>query len=58
MSSHNDHRTLTVTAIQSLIEVGLLGLGRNTGRGASTLHIHNHKRKLSHDSKTHGLRLQ
>ena len=58
MSSHNDHRTLAVTAIQSLIEVGLLGLGRNTCRRTCTLYIHNHKRKLSHDSKTHGLGLQ
>ena len=58
MSCHNDHRTLTVTAIQSLIEVGLLGLGRDTGRRTCTLHIHNHKRKFSHDCKTHSLGLQ
>ena len=52
MCRHDHHRTLSVTSVESLIKVGLLCLGRDTGRRTGTLHIHNDKRKFSHDSES------
>ena len=58
MSRHNHHRTLTVTSVESLIEVSLLCLCRDTCRWTGTLNVNDYERKLCHNCKTQSLRLE
>ena len=51
-------RRIGVAAIDRLIEVGLLGFGREARRRPAALGIDDHQRKLGHDREAHRLRLQ
>lgn len=46
--SHDHQRALAVAAPQRLIQVGLLGFGRQTRRRTSALHVDDHQRQLGH----------
>ena len=58
MSGHHYHRALSVAAIKSLIEVGLLSFGRDSGGRACTLDIDDNKWKLRHYSQSESLALE
>ena len=58
MCGHNDHRALSVPAVQGLVKVGLLGLGRKSGGRTSALHVNYNQRQLCHNRKTQRLRLE
>ena len=58
MGRHDGHRALAVTAIEGLVQVGLLSLGGDTGGGACPLHIDYHKRELGHHRKAKGFALE
>ena len=55
---HHYKRTFAVAAVERLVEVGLLGLGRETGGGAAALHVNYHQRELGHHGKADGLTFQ
>ena len=52
------HRRIAVAAIDSLIEIRLLGLGRQSGRRSAALRIDNDQRKFGHDRQSHRLAFQ
>ncbi len=58
MGGYHRHRTLSVAPVESLIEVRLLGLGREPRGRAAPLHVDDDKRKLCHHRKSHSLGLQ
>ena len=49
---------LAVAAIESLGEVGLLGLGGQSGRRPSALHVYHHQGQLGHHGQADGLALE
>ena len=53
--SHDDHRAFAVAAVEGLRQVALLGLGRESRRGASALYVHHHERQLGHHRQTQRL---
>ena len=55
---HDRHRCLAVAAEHRLQQVGLLGLGRQTGRGAAALDVDDEQRQLDHHREADRLRLQ
>ena len=46
VSGYDAYRAFAVTAVQSLIEVGLLGLGGDTCRRAASLDVNHNQRQL------------
>ena len=52
------HRRLAVTAVHREEQVGLLGLGRQPGGRAATLHVDDDQRQLEAHREAHRLRLQ
>ena len=52
------HRALAVPAEHGLQQVGLLDLGRQSGRRAAALHVDDHQRQFDHHRQAHGLRLE
>ncbi len=54
---HRDRR-LAVAAEHGLEQVGLLGLGRQTGRRAASLDVDDDQRQLGHDGQADRLRLE
>ncbi len=57
-SGNDDKGSLTVAAIESLVQVALLGLGRQTRGGAAALDIDHHQGQFGHHSQTQSLALQ
>ena len=56
--SHDHQRALAVAAPQRLIQVGLLGFGRQTRRRTSALHVDDHQRQLGHHGQPDRLRFK
>ena len=54
---HRDRR-IAVTAIDRLIQIRLLGLGRQAGRGTAALRVDDDERELGHDRKPHRFALE
>ena len=54
---HRDRR-FAVAAVQRLQQVGLLGLGGQTGRRAAALHVDDEQRQLHHHAEADGLGLE
>ena len=52
------HRCIAIAAIDRLIEIALLGLGRQAGGRAAALRIDDDQRQFSHDGKAHRLALE
>ncbi len=55
---HDRERRLTVAAVHREEQVGLLGLGGQTGRRPTALHVDHHERELEADREAERLRLQ
>ena len=55
--NHNK-RSLAVASVESLSQVALFRLGRQTCRGTATLHVDDDERQFGHHGKTQGLTLQ
>ena len=51
-------RRIAIAAIDRLVEVALLGLGRQAGGRAAALRIDDDQRQLGHDRQAHRLGLQ
>ena len=58
VGGHDGHRAFAVAAVQGLVEVGLLRLGRQAGGGTAALDVHDDQRQLGHHRETHRLGLQ
>ena len=58
MGGDHGDGAFSVPAVESLIEVGLFGLGRDAGRRACALHIHHHEREFGHYGESQGFALQ
>ena len=58
MGGHHHERALAVTAVEGLVEIRLLCLGRHTRTGACPLDVYHHQRKLGHDRESESLGLQ
>ena len=54
----NNRRTLAVTAVERLQQVGLFGFGRQTGGRTTALHIDDDERQLCHNRQTDGFGLE
>ena len=52
------YRAFSVAAVEGLLKVALLGLGRKTRRGAAALYVHDYQRKLGHHGQTQCLALE
>ena len=55
---YDGERRLTVAAVESLHEIGLLGLGGEAGGGSAALHVDNHERQLGDDGETDAFALR
>ena len=57
-SSHDYQGSLAVTAVQSLVQVALLGLGRKTRGRTAALDVNDDERQFHHHSQTESFTLQ
>ena len=58
VGGHHHDGTFSVAAVEGLIEVGLLSLGRDTGGRTAALHVHEDEGQLGDHGQTEGLGLQ
>ena len=57
-SGDDRHRGVAVAAVDRLVEVRLLGLGRKAGRRSAALRVDDNKRQLGHDRQAERLGLE
>ena len=58
MRGHHGDGAFAIAAIERLVQVCLLRLGRDTGRRTGSLYIHHHQREFGHDSQAQGFGFQ